>query len=174
MRRLATLARARCGPAVAFVVLAAAPGARAQPRFPVPRAQQELIDLAGFAKGFGETHHGDANLFQHWVLPFGPLDLQVGKATYDEASSLRAFYLGFVGSAFGVNPAKLANDFHCGPDCTRGRFDELSANLPKIEKVVLAFKGVIGANCVRSLGPSCVAARVDSKTSWRRDASDAP
>ena len=113
----------------------------------------ELIDLAGFAKGFGETHHGDANLFQHWVSPFGPLDLQVGKATYDEASSLRAFYLGFVSSAFGVNPAKLANDFHCGPDCTRGRFDELSANLPKIEKVVLAFKGVIGANCVRSPRP---------------------
>ena len=38
----------------------------------------------------------------------------------------------------------------------------------------IAVRGVIGANCVGSPGPSSVAARVDSKTSWRPDASDAP
>ncbi len=152
MSPLATLVSARSWLAVAFVVLAVVPGARAQPRFPVPRAQQELMDMAGFAKGFGETHHGDATLFQHWVLPFAPLDLQVGKATYDEASSLRGFYLGFVGAAFGVNPGKLANDFHCGPDCTRGRFDELSENLPRIQKVVDAFKKLKGVDVLASWG----------------------
>jgi hypothetical protein len=108
--------------------------------------------VAGFAKGFGETHHGDANLFQHWILPFAPLDLQVGKGTHDEASSLRNFYLGFVGQAFGVNAAKLANDFHCGPDCTRARFEELAGNLPKIERLVDAFKRLKGVNVLASWG----------------------
>jgi hypothetical protein len=146
-----SFAAARAGIA-AFVVVAFVPGARAQPRFPVARAQQELIDLAGFAKGFGETHHGDAELFQRWILPFAPLDLQVGKATYDEASSLRNFYLGYVGAAFGVNPGKLANDFHCGPDCTRSRFDELAGNLPKIEKLVDGFKKLKGVDVLASWG----------------------
>jgi hypothetical protein len=118
----------------------------------VPRAKQELIDLAGFAKGFGETHHGDANLFQHWILPFAPLDLQVGKATHEEASSLRNFYLGYVGATFGVNPGKLANDFHCGPDCTHARFDELVGNLPKIEKVVDEFRKLKGVDVLASWG----------------------
>jgi hypothetical protein len=143
--------RARLGLAVLLVV-ALVPGAWAQPRFPVPRAQQELIDLAGFAKGFGEAHHGDANLFQRWVLPFAPLDLQVSKATHEEASSLRNFYLGYVGATFGVNPAKLANDFHCGSDCTRARFEELAGNLPKIEKLVDAFKKLKGVDVLASWG----------------------
>jgi hypothetical protein len=135
-----------------FVLDVAVPGASAQPRFPVPRAQQELIDMAGFAKGFGETHHGDADFFQRWALPFGPLDLQVGKATHDEASALRNFYLGYVGAMFGVNPAKLANDFHCGPDCTRARFEELAGNLSKIEQLVDAFKTLKGVNVLASWG----------------------
>jgi hypothetical protein len=151
-RPLATLMPAKFGFALALVVLATVPSVRAQPPFPVPRAQQELIDMAGFAKGFGQNHRGDATLFQRWVMPFAPLDLQVGKATYDEASSLRGFYLGFVGAMFGVNPAKLASDFHCGPDCTRRRFDELSQNLPKIEKVVDAFKQLKGIDVLASWG----------------------
>jgi len=164
-----TLIWTRLGLAVVFVLLTVAPGARAQQRFPVPRAQQELIDLGGFAKGFGESHHGDATLFQHWVLPFAPLDLQVGKGTYDEASSLRGFYLGFVGAAFGVNPAKLANDFHCGPDCTRGRFDELSKNLPKIEKVVDAFRKLKGVDVLASWGSRVsFASTGSSRSSIRR------
>jgi hypothetical protein len=138
--------------AALFLAMAAVPNASAQPRFPVPRAQQELIDMAGFAKGFGETHHGDADLFQRWALPFGPLDLQVGKATHDEASALRNFYLGYVGAMFGVNPAKLANDFHCGPDCTRARFEELAGNLPKIEQLVDGFKKLKGVNVLASWG----------------------
>jgi hypothetical protein len=151
MRPWTTFGGARVG-LVAFVVVAVVPGAHAQPRFPVPRAQQELIDLAGFAKGFGETHHGDADLFQRWLMPFAPLDLQVGKATHDEASSLRNFYLGYVGAAFGVNPAKLANDFHCGADCTRARFDDLAGNLSKIEKLVDAFKKLKGVDVLASWG----------------------
>lgn len=151
MKSSATLVWARLGLAAALVV-AVVSGVQAQPRFPVPRAQQELVDMAGFAKGFGETHHGDANLFQRWVLPFAPLDLQVGKATHEEASSLRNFYLGYVGAAFGVNPAKLANDFHCGPDCTRGRFEELAGNLPKIEQLVDGFRKLKGVDVLASWG----------------------
>jgi hypothetical protein len=150
MKPAATSVWAKFGLAAALVVVAVVPAGGQQ--FPVPRAQQELIDLAGFAKGFGETHHGDADLFQRWILPFAPLDLQVGKATHDEASSLRNFYLGYVGAAFGVNPAKLANDFHCGPDCSRARFEELAASLPKVVKLVDAFKKLKGVDVLASWG----------------------
>ena len=137
-------------PVALFVAVASS--VAAQPCFPVARAEKEFWALTTFAKGFGENHQGDQDLFEHWILPFAPLDLQVGNANHEEASALRNFYLGFVGAAFKMNPAKLANDFHCGEPCTHGRFDDLAGKLPQIEKVVAAFKKLKGVDVLASWG----------------------
>jgi hypothetical protein len=53
---------------------------------------------------------------------YAPLDLQVTRARdSSEASLLKNLYLGVCGGFLKIDTARLANDFHCGPECTSRR-----------------------------------------------------
>jgi hypothetical protein len=138
--------------AAALASLVLARSGEAQLEFPVPRAEAEFRQLMGFVRGFGEANKGDIELFRRWVLPFAPLDLQVGKASNAEAAALRNMYLGIAGAAFGVDAAKLTASFHCGPECTAGRRRELEEKLPKIDELVSRFRKLQGIDVVSVWG----------------------
>lgn len=107
---------------------------------PVARAEAEFRELVPFIKGWAKKNRGGLDLFKHWVLPYGPLDLEVRNGTHDDANDLRNVYLGVAGAAFGIDPRPLANGFHCGPDCTASRRNDIKDKLPRIEKLVSSFR----------------------------------
>lgn len=124
-----------------------------QRKFPIPRAEREFTELLAFVDGWGSQNQGDVELFRHWALPFGPLDLQVTKSVgHNEASTLKNMYLGVAGAAFRVDAARLANSFHCGPACTSDRRDGLVKQLPSIERLVTAFRGAKGISIIANWG----------------------
>ena len=137
---------------LALALLAAALPAEGKPEFPVARAEAEFRGLLAFVDGFGKQNEGNVELVRRWCLPFGPMDLQVGKASHEEAASLRNFYLGFVGAAFGVDTARLAESFHCGEACVAGRRRDLEAKRPRIQALVDDFRKLEGVNVVAAWG----------------------
>lgn len=87
----------------------AATVAQNRPSFPVPRAEQEFVALFPHIEGYGGAIRNDQKAFVLAVLPYAPLDLQITKAqNYEEADTLRNFYLGVAGAASGIDSAALA------------------------------------------------------------------
>jgi len=124
---------------ILLALLASACEVRAQ-HLPVARAESEFRELVPFIKGWAQKNRGDLAMFKHWVLPYGPLDLEVRNGTHDEANDLRNVYLGVAGAAFGIDPRPLADSFHCGLDCTAFRRNDIKDKLPRIEKLVSSFR----------------------------------
>jgi hypothetical protein len=142
--------------AVATLSAAVAPAAiRAE--FPVPRAQEEFQELLPFLTGWGRANAGEQELFKRWAMPYGPLDLQVQRATHEESDALRNYYLGVAGAAFGVDPKGLTTAFHCGPDCVDHRRQDLVVKLPRIKSLANDFRALKGVNVLSiwGLGDDC-------------------
>lgn len=123
-----------------------------KPRFPVPRAEGELRELLPFLERCGVGHAGDLELFRQWVLPYGPLDLQVENADYTEANALKNLYLGLAGAAFKIDPVPLSHSFHCGPSCVDARRTGLKSSLPRLQPLVASFRGLRGVKVLASWG----------------------
>jgi hypothetical protein len=126
--------------------------ARALPPFPIPRAEAEFDALVPFLRDLGASHQRDQALFRRWAVPYGPLDLQVGRATHVEASILRNIYFGTAGGAFGIHPAEFANDFHCGPSCGLRRKADAETKLPRLRPLAADFHGLKGIDVVATWG----------------------
>ncbi|HVN40961.1 MAG TPA: hypothetical protein VMW19_22580 [Myxococcota bacterium] len=120
--------------------------------FPVPRAEAEFRELIPFLVGWGEKNKGDETLFRRWVMPYGPLDLQVTHGTHDEAEALRNFYFGFAAKAFGIDPRPLPNEFHCGRDCVESRRADLETKLPQLTTMVGDFRRLKGVDILAIWG----------------------
>lgn len=129
---------------LALVILcAAATVAQNRPSFPVPRAEQEFVALFPHIEGYGGTIKNDQEAFVLAVLPYAPLDLQITKAqSYEEADTLRNFYLGIAGAASGIDSAALANSFHCGKSCVEYRKSDVVGKLTRITNLVAEFNAV--------------------------------
>jgi hypothetical protein len=114
--------------------------AQNRPSFPVPRAEQEFVALIPHVEGYCGAINNDQKAFTLAVLPFGPMDLQITKAqNYEEANLLRNFYLGIAGAACGIDPAGLANSFHCGKTCIEYRRSDVVGKLDRIGQLVNEF-----------------------------------
>jgi hypothetical protein len=109
--------------------------------FPVPRGEAEFRVLVRAHIQEARGLSGNVSGFITLALPYGPLDLQVRKSTSPkEAETLRSFYLGVIGAAANVDPARLASDFHCGPPCAAQRKDFMRKQLPTIRRLVNEFR----------------------------------
>lgn len=119
---------------------------------PVPRAEPEFRELLPFVQGWAQRNVGDEELFRRWSLPFGPLSLQVTKASHGEASSLKNYYLGVSAAAFKVDPLALANSFHCGPSCIEYRRADLKSKLYRIGPLVSKFRTAASIHVIANWG----------------------
>ena len=138
-----------------IAALAVSSLATAQPLFPVPRAEAEFRVLVAALAQRAEAVNGDVNSFVQQSLPCGPLDLLVSHAANpEEAAALRNFYLGVLGTAARVDVARLANRFHCGPECAAQRQEHLTSLLPGIRQAVDLFRQQRGLAIVAAWQPS--------------------
>jgi hypothetical protein len=108
--------------------------------FPVPRAEIEFEALTAFPYGVGRSGRVELSVYLALASPFGPLDLQVTRAKDgDEASQLKNIYLGVSGAILKIDTPKLANSFHCGPECTQQRKARALKNLQQVREIVSIF-----------------------------------
>jgi hypothetical protein len=136
------------GGAIALGLLTVARAEDPEPSFPVPRAEREFRQLIAFPRGAGANGPMEPREYLALAGPYAPLDLQVTRARdASEASLLKNLYLGVCGHFLNIDTARLANAFHCGPECTRrrkayaterlDRFSALAGSLRKVRNVVL-------------------------------------
>jgi hypothetical protein len=111
-------------------------------KFPVPRAELEFNRLAVIAQGAGAAGPMDVREYLALAGPFAPLDLQVTRASASEASLLKNVYLGTCGAVLKIDTARLANDFHCGPDCTGPRRAYARDRLDRLMGLVASFRTI--------------------------------
>jgi len=95
---------------------------------------------------------GDGDVFRVSVLPFGPMDLTVSKATLVESKSLRNLYFGFVSALCKVDGMTVQKAYSCGPMCTAGRIEYFVRQLRQIKDVVKEFKALEGVGLVSQWG----------------------
>ena len=74
------------------------------------------------------------------IFPYGPLGLEVRKASPGDADRIRNFHLGLAAAACDVPPAGVTGSFFCGPECPRNRRDHLVSQLPRVRAAVDAFE----------------------------------
>ena len=111
--------------------------------FPVPRGEKEFVALLPHIKGYASIAPGDSRLFIRAVTPYGPMNLEVRRArSFEEANTVRSLYLGAVGAAFGIDPLRFTNEFHCGPDCIAGRMAVSTGSLDRITALVHEFESL--------------------------------
>jgi hypothetical protein len=87
---------------------------------------------------------GSVECFSAATRPFGPLTITVGEAVGAADTAYAAqvvnFAFGVAGGQAGVDPAKLANEFHCGPPCAVRRMKELTGSLAGLHQLAKGFK----------------------------------
>lgn len=151
------------GGLVALIACSLPPGPAASQSAPPSAQEREVTEAVRTQIAVAQAVAGDSKKFAMLARPFGPLNLTMGEvagaADPEEADSLQSFAFGAAGAAAKVDPAKLANDFHCGPPCAKRRKAELLKTLPQARAIAASFSA---ANYrVISLWPGAV--RVDDQ-----------
>ncbi len=117
--------------------------ATSAPALPTSASDKEVSEALAGQIALAEASRSEPGLFARLARPFGPLNLTMGDAAgaddLERADGLQNYAFGASGAAAGVNPAKLANDFHCGPPCAKRRKAELLAALPQAQVVADQF-----------------------------------
>jgi hypothetical protein len=111
-----------------------------QPAFPVPRAEREFSRLRSIVEGAAASGPMEVREYLALAGPFAPLDLQVASGGASDASLLKNLYLGLCGAALQIDTARLARDFHCGPDCTARRSAYASDHLEQLTELARALR----------------------------------
>lgn len=107
----------------------------------LPRARNELQNLAPYISEVCEPVRQDVGLWPFRSFPYGPLGLEVRRArTAIEADNTRNYALGMAAAACGIPSQRVTGYFFCGPDCTRNRRDHLAKQLVSIRRTLAAFE----------------------------------
>jgi hypothetical protein len=105
--------------------------------------KRELDEVSRSGMSIVDKYGCNAGLFEDWVRPFAPLDLQVRKTTYEHAAELRLFYFGVVGaSTTGADPLGSFNAYACGEKCVSGRMALAEASYRQLKPLVESFRAL--------------------------------
>ena len=137
------------GWAIALGFLSPAQSEDPDQAFPVPRAESEFGRLAAFPQGAGANGQLETREYLALAGAYAPLDLQVTRARDSgEASLLKNIYLGVCGQILKLETARLANDFHCGQECSSRRRTYATDRLDQFSRLADAIRNAKGVALV--------------------------
>jgi len=87
-------------------------------------------------------------------FPYGPLGLEVRKASPQEADKIRNFHLGMAAAACKVPASQVTAAFFCGPDCPKNRRDHLVGQLASVRTAVASFDHLKGVRLISIWAPA--------------------
>jgi hypothetical protein len=124
-----------------------------QSPFPVARAEPEFRKILEHAISYAHMVENDERGFLAGVAPYGPIALTVsGDVTNDERRTLRNFYFGVAGRAAQIDPVKMTDSFHCGPDCIEHRKEMVWPYMAEVERLVSKFRDLRAVRLVSQWG----------------------
>ena len=142
-RRLLRGARRWVG--IALLAVAVFPfAARGQEAPPEVPGGEELKALIPDLKAACAMVRANPEVWPYRCFPYGPLGLEVRKASAEEGLKIRNFYLGVAAAACKIPLEKVTAPFECGQECARNRRDHLVKQLPQLRAAVAAFEKIEG------------------------------